>query len=75
VSGQPQRLKEIVGVLLAGQRIFLINDPASFKVIFKAKKELSFDVFSRDVLINVFGATPETTNGNKYAIYGCIVIR
>jgi hypothetical protein len=32
--------KEIVGILLAGKRMFLINDPNSFKTVFKAKKEV-----------------------------------
>mmetsp|Transcript_16611 Transcript_16611/g.25002 ORF Transcript_16611/g.25002 Transcript_16611/m.25002 type:complete len:518 (-) Transcript_16611:185-1738(-) len=57
------KTKEIVGLVLAGKRVFLINDPLSFKVVFKSRNELSFDEFSRTVLINVFGATPECTHG------------
>jgi len=56
-------LKEVVGVLLAGQRIFLVNDPASFKVVFKPRPELSFSSFANDVLINVFGASTTVTRG------------
>lgn len=62
-SQSQSTLKEVVGVLLAGQRIFLLNDPASFKVIFKARKELSFDHFAQDVLIKVFGASAEIVTG------------
>jgi hypothetical protein len=76
---------EITGLVLAGKRIFLINDPNSFKMIFKSKKEvnysnyyfhycpivqhnnvsmqMSFDVFTRKIVIDVFGGTPECTNG------------
>lgn len=40
-EGKDGNRKEIVGLVLAGKRIHLINDPSSFKVVFKSKKEVS----------------------------------
>jgi len=52
--------QEIIGVLLAGERIFLINDPDSYSTIFKVDKtKFSFDVFANQVTCNVFGV-PES---------------
>jgi hypothetical protein len=34
------KIKDIFGLILAGKRIILINNPLSFKVIFKSKKEV-----------------------------------
>ena len=52
--------KEIIGVLLAGQRMFIIHDPSSYQVIFKADpKKLSFDEFAVQVKGNAFGMTKE----------------
>ena len=40
------KIKDIFGLVLAGKRIILINDPLSFKVIFKSKKEVTLSFYS-----------------------------
>jgi hypothetical protein len=50
---------EIFGIVLAGERIFFINDSDSYSAIFKSDKtQFSFDVFADQVTVNVFGVTP-----------------
>jgi hypothetical protein len=45
------KIKDIFGLVLAGKRIILINDPLSFKVIFKSKKEVSVSSSLQSLLI------------------------
>ena len=55
--------EEIFGVILAGERIFFIADPNSYNVIIKSdKSKLSFDVFTRQVIMNAFGVSIATVN-------------
>jgi cytochrome P450 len=50
------RGKDIYGILVAGQRMFIISDPHSTSVILKASnKQLSFEEFHDCILINFFG--------------------
>ena len=54
---------EIFGVILAGERIFFISDPNSYNFIIKSdKSKLSFDVFTRQVILNAFGVNLATLN-------------
>jgi hypothetical protein len=46
------KIKDIFGLILAGKRIILINNPLSFKVIFKSKKEvMEFTLFFPPLIV------------------------
>lgn len=50
---------EIFGLVVAGNRMFIISDPHSHYIIFKSSKNLSVEEFHNSVLINFFGVRPQ----------------
>lgn len=53
---QSKRTKDIAGILVAGQRMFLIHDVRSYQAIFKAdRNKLSFDEFTVQIKEATFG--------------------
>jgi hypothetical protein len=51
---------EVFGIVVAGNRMFFINDCHSFNVILKPIKELSWEEFHHSILIDFFGAQKKT---------------
>ena len=49
---------EIFGLVVAGNRMFIIADPHSYQLIFTKNKDLSSEEFHTSVATNMFGATP-----------------
>ena len=49
---------EIFGLVVAGNRLFIITDPHSYQLIFTKNKDLSSEEFHTSVATNMFGATP-----------------
>jgi hypothetical protein len=48
---------DVFGIVVAGQRMFIISDPHSSHLVLKPAKTLSWEVFHNLVLENFFGAT------------------
>ena len=54
---------EIFGLVVAGSRMFIINDCHSATILFRATKDLSWEEFHHSILHNFFGTTmPTLTN-------------
>ena len=49
--------EDIFGIVVAGQRMFIISDPHSSHLILKPTKSFSWEEFHQLVLMNFFGAT------------------
>ena len=49
---------EIFGLVLAGNRLFIISDPHSYHLIFNKNKDLSWEEFHISVATNMFGVNP-----------------
>ena len=49
---------EIFGLVVAGNRLFIIADPHSYQLIFTKNKDLSSSEFHTSVTTNMFGANP-----------------
>ena len=47
------KVKEIMGLVLAGKRVCLVNDPSSFKMVFRSKKEVSSSFIFKISLMNM----------------------
>lgn len=56
---------EIFGLILAGHRTFIINDPHSNNVIIKPIKELTWEEFHHSVLVNFFGVNEQMLNNSN----------
>ena len=50
---------EIFGLVVAGNRLFIITDPHSHHLIFTKNKDLSWEEFHNTVSTNFFGADPK----------------
>ena len=46
---------EIFGMVVAGNRMFIISDPHSYHLVFTKNKDLSWEEFHRSVSVNFFG--------------------
>lgn len=55
---------EIFGLIVAGNRMFFINDPHSASIILKPTKDLSFEEFHHSILVNFFGANQNTVSSH-----------
>ena len=51
---------EIFGLVVAGNRMFIISDPHSYNLIMSRNKDLSIEEFHNSVMINFFGASRAT---------------
>ena len=51
-----QKNEDIFGIVIAGQRMFIITDPHSGNVVLKPTKDLTWEVFQNAVLADFFGA-------------------
>ena len=49
---------EIFGLVVAGNRMFIIADPHSYQLIFTKNKDLSSAEFHESVVCNMFGVNP-----------------
>jgi hypothetical protein len=56
---------EIFGLVVAGNRMFIINDPHSYNAVLKPIKELSFVEFHHAVLTNFFGVDMKLFDSGK----------
>lgn len=57
-------LGEIFGLVVAGNRMFIINDCHSYNIIFKPTKDMSWLEFHHSILINFFGTSKDTVHKN-----------
>ncbi len=55
---------EIFGMVVAGNRMFFINDPHCTSLILKPTKDLSFEEFHHSIMINFFGSDKKTMNAH-----------
>lgn len=72
---QSKKTKEIAGIVVAGQRMFMIHDINSYSALYKAdRSKLSFDEFTVQIKENSFGqskaeAADHTRDAAARAIY------
>jgi sterol 14-demethylase len=59
---------EIFGLVVAGNRLFIITDPHSYQLIFTKNKDLSYQEFHTSVATNMFGANPAVLGITKRLI-------
>ena len=61
-----KKQKDIIGLVVAGHRMFFITDPHSSNIIFKPSKFFSWEEFHNLVIVNFFGATKFAENTHPF---------